>query len=104
MFVQPSVRLQEAPFQSHSYFLIDQPIGVRSIVSSIFPYLFVSIDKIGFRPLPRLGREMANRKFSPSNAWSPDLDAPMILAFLDHLEHHRGNAVRSRNIRLSALR
>jgi integrase/recombinase XerD len=40
----------------------------------------------------------------PSALCVPDLDAPTILAFLDHLEHHRGNAVRSRNIRLSALR
>jgi site-specific recombinase XerD len=41
---------------------------------------------------------------APSALCVVDLDAPLILAFLDHLEHHRGNAVRSRNIRLSALR
>ncbi len=40
----------------------------------------------------------------PSALRVTDLDAPLLLAFLDHLEHHRGNAVRSRNIRLSALR
>src|SRR4029450_2543698 len=33
-----------------------------------------------------------------------DLDAPMILTFLNYLEQQRGNQVRSRNIRLSALR
>jgi integrase/recombinase XerD len=33
-----------------------------------------------------------------------DLDAPVVLRFLDYLEQQRGNAVRSRNIRLSALR
>jgi integrase/recombinase XerD len=33
-----------------------------------------------------------------------DLDAPLILAFLDHLEHERGNSVRSRNARLAAVR
>ena len=33
-----------------------------------------------------------------------DLDAPTLLAFLDHLEQQRGNSIRSRNIRLSALR
>jgi len=33
-----------------------------------------------------------------------DLDAKLILAFLDHLEKDRKNAVRSRNARLAALR
>lgn len=33
-----------------------------------------------------------------------DLDAPALLAFLDHLEQRRKNAVRSRNARLAALR
>jgi site-specific recombinase XerD len=42
--------------------------------------------------------------------WSPvavtlaDLDAPLILGFLDHLEKERGNCVRSRNLRLVAIR
>jgi site-specific recombinase XerD len=33
-----------------------------------------------------------------------DLDAPRILAFLEHLEHDRGNSPRTRNARLAALR
>ena len=32
-----------------------------------------------------------------------DLDAPLIAAFLDHLEHERGNSVRTRNARLAAI-
>jgi integrase/recombinase XerD len=32
-----------------------------------------------------------------------DLDAPLIAAFLDHLEHERGNNPRSRNARLAAI-
>jgi len=32
-----------------------------------------------------------------------DLDAPVIGAFLDHLEHERGNSVRTRNARLAAV-
>ena len=32
-----------------------------------------------------------------------DLDAPMISAFLDHLERERGNTIRSRNARLAAI-
>jgi len=33
-----------------------------------------------------------------------DLDAPLIGAFLDHLEHERANSVRTRNARLAAIR
>jgi integrase/recombinase XerD len=33
-----------------------------------------------------------------------DLDAPLIGAFLDHLESHRNNGVRTRNARLAAIR
>jgi integrase len=33
-----------------------------------------------------------------------DLDAPLIAAFLDHLEQHRGNSARTRNNRLAAIR
>ncbi len=33
-----------------------------------------------------------------------DLDAPLIGAFLDHLEHERTNSVRTRNARLAAIR
>ena len=33
-----------------------------------------------------------------------DLDAPLVLAFLDHLEKVRKNSVRSRNARLAAIR
>ena len=32
-----------------------------------------------------------------------DLDAPVIAAFLDHLEHERGNSIRTRNARLAAI-
>ncbi len=33
-----------------------------------------------------------------------DLDAPLVIGFLDHLEKSRGNSVRSRNARLAAVR
>src|SRR2546428_8613103 len=33
-----------------------------------------------------------------------DVDAPVVLRFLTYLEQERGNSVRSRNIRLSAIR
>lgn len=40
---------------------------------------------------------------APSAIVVADLDAPAILAFLDHLERDRHNAVRTRNARLAAL-
>jgi site-specific recombinase XerD len=39
----------------------------------------------------------------PSRLDIAELDAPMIGAFLDHLEHDRGNSVRTRNARLAAV-
>jgi integrase/recombinase XerD len=40
---------------------------------------------------------------SPCHLDIADLDAPMIAAFLDHLERDRGNSVRTRNARLAAI-
>jgi integrase/recombinase XerD len=40
----------------------------------------------------------------PSALRIADVDAPAVLCFLDYLEQQRGNSVRSRNIRLSAIR
>jgi integrase/recombinase XerD len=40
----------------------------------------------------------------PSALRLADVDTPVVLTFLNYLEQERGNSVRSRNIRLSALR
>jgi site-specific recombinase XerD len=40
---------------------------------------------------------------APSKLVFDDLDAPAIGAFLDHLEHARGNSAQSRNARLAAI-
>lgn len=40
----------------------------------------------------------------PSSMLLTDLDAELVLAFLDHLEKERGNSIRTRNARLAALR
>ncbi|MBK6491644.1 MAG: site-specific integrase [Sphingomonadales bacterium] len=40
----------------------------------------------------------------PTSLTLDDLDAELILGFLDHLERERGNSVRSRNARLAAIR
>lgn len=43
-------------------------------------------------------------KKAPSSLSREDLDAPLILAFLEHLEHTRQNSIRTRNARLTAIR
>jgi len=45
----------------------------------------------------RLGKQ-------PSKLDLADINAPLVGAFLDHLEHDRGNSVRTRNARLAAIR
>lgn len=41
---------------------------------------------------------------APSNLQIEHLDAPLVLAFLDHIQHKRGNGARTRNTRLAAIR
>lgn len=41
---------------------------------------------------------------APERLELTDLDAPLVLAFLDHLERQRHNTIRSRNARLAAIR
>ena len=41
---------------------------------------------------------------TPTDLALADLDAPLVLGFLDHLETARGNTARSRNLRLTAIR
>ena len=40
---------------------------------------------------------------TPSAMQLDDIDAPLVLSFLDHLEMDRGNTPRSRNLRLTAI-
>ena len=46
----------------------------------------------------------ARKNKEPSQLDIDDLDAPVIGAFLDHLEQHRQNSARTRNARLTAIR
>ena len=54
-------------------------------------------DKIRRLAQQRLRRE-------PSQLRVEDLEAPLIGAFLDHLEKGRSNVSRTRNLRLTAIR
>ena len=55
-----------------------------------------------FRLLFEFARDHWNKP--PDRLVLADLDAPLVLAFLDHLEKERKNSIRSRNARLAALR
>jgi integrase/recombinase XerD len=50
-----------------------------------------------------LGFAARRLKIKPSRIEIERLDAPLILAFLDHLEKKRGNSARTRNARLAAI-
>jgi site-specific recombinase XerD len=50
-----------------------------------------------------LGYAATHTEVPPSRLDLADLDAPLIAGFLDHLEHERGNTVRTRNARLAAI-
>jgi integrase/recombinase XerD len=51
-----------------------------------------------------LGYVEKSRGKAPTDLVLADLDGPLVTAFLDHLERDRGNSVRTRNARLTALR
>jgi integrase/recombinase XerD len=54
-----------------------------------------------FRLLLRFAAEQTSKQ--PCELDFDDLDAPLIGAFLNHLEVDRGNSVRTRNNRLAAI-
>jgi len=55
-----------------------------------------------FRLLLTFAKERLSR--DPSQLHVDHLDAPLVAAFLDHLERDRGNSARTRNARLAAIR
>jgi len=55
-----------------------------------------------FTLLVRFAAERVKRR--PSDLAVEDLDPGLVLAFLDHVEEKRGNAARTRNARLAAIR
>ena len=50
-----------------------------------------------------LGFAAARTGTPPCRLDIAELDAPLIAAFLDHIEHQRGNSIRTRNARLAAI-
>jgi len=62
----------------------------------------VAAYRDAFRLLLTFAHERTGK--APSQLDFVDLDAPLVAAFLDHLEGERRNSVRTRNARLAALR
>ena len=58
-----------------------------------------------YRDTFRLFLKFAQRRLKkePSKLGMTEIDAPLVVAFLDHLENERGNGPRSRNARLAAV-
>ena len=79
------------------HFFADHLLGHRQVSPQT-----VSAYRDTFRLL--LGYLQEVHHLEPATVSLVDLDAPRILAFLDHLEHTRHNAIRSRNARLAAIR
>jgi len=61
---------------------------------------------VAYRDTFRLWFRFAERELgrSPTALVLDDLRAQLVLKFLDHLEHERGNSIRSRNARLATIR
>lgn len=78
-------------------FFCQRLIGQRNVTART-----VAAYRDSFRLLLRYAESRLRR--SPVAITLDDLDAPLILGFLDHLEQERGNCVRSRNLRLVAIR
>jgi site-specific recombinase XerD len=78
-------------------FFCHRLIGQRNVTART-----VAAYRDAFRLLLRYAESRLHR--SPVAITLADLDAPLILAFLDHLEKERGNCTRSRNLRLGAIR
>lgn len=62
----------------------------------------VAAYRDSFRLLLEFTQQYAGK--APERLELTDLDAPVVLAFLDHLERERHNTVRSRNARFAAIR
>ena len=89
-----------------------KPPSFASLVQQFFTAYLVSQRAVSprtvacYRDALTLFLDFASRKLAkqPTVLRLVDIEPDLILAFLDHLEHERNNSVRSRNLRLTALR
>ena len=91
---------------------IPKPPSFAALVQQFFTEYLVAQRAVSprtvacYRDALMLFLDFASRKLGkvPTAMRLADIQPKLILAFLDHLEHDRHNAVRSRNLRLTALR
>jgi len=91
---------------------VSQPTSLAPLLQSFFTEHLVSHRRAspqtvdGYRDTFRLLLEFLDRTKGkkPSALCMGDLDAPVILEFLDYLERERGNSIQTRNLRLAAIR
>jgi site-specific recombinase XerD len=89
-----------------------KPPSFASLVQQFFTEYLVAQRAVSprtvecYRDALMLFLDFASRKLvkAPTALRLIDIQPELILKFLDHLEHERHNAVRSRNLRLTALR
>jgi site-specific recombinase XerD len=89
-----------------------KPPSFAALVQQFFTEYLVSQRAVSprtvacYRDALMLFLDFASGKLgkAPTTMRLADIQPDLILAFLDHLEHERKNAVRSRNLRLTALR
>ena len=82
------------------------PLLERFFMQRLMQERQVSPHTIGsYRDTFRLFLKFSQQRLhkSPSALVFEEIDAPLIVAFLDHLEKQRGVSVRSRNLRLTAI-
>jgi integrase/recombinase XerD len=77
-------------------YFTDRLIGQRAASPST-----IDAYRLTFRPL--LGFAAQRTGTAPCSLDIAELDAPLIAAFLDHLERERGNTAQTRNNRLAAI-
>jgi len=90
-----------------------RPPSFASLVQQFFTEYLVAQRAVSprtvacYRDALMLFLDFSSQRLKKKTATSlklSDIQSDLILAFLDHLEHERHNAVRSRNLRLTALR
>lgn len=92
--------------------IVLKPTSFASLVQQFFTEHLVAQRSVSprtvacYRDALMLFLEFAHSKLGkvPAELQMTDMQPDLILAFLDHLEHERHNTVRSRNLRLTALR
>ena len=89
-----------------------KPPSFASLIQQFFTEYLVAQRAVSprtvacYRDALMLFLDFASHKLgkTPITLKLADIQPALILAFLDHLEHERHNAIRSRNLRLTALR